>query len=199
MSAPATPDELPFAAVLLAGGQSRRMGRDKALLPLPDGRLLWQRQLDVLRELEPAELFISGPARPGFPAAVPTLADTVSGLGPLGGIVAALAAMRSARLLVLAVDLPMMTGAFLRTLLRHGGSETSGAVPQGVGGLFEPLAAVYPRAALTTAQARIDRRELSLQPFVRALVADRQVTALSIRLEETGLFANWNSPEDLSG
>ena len=59
----------PFAAVLLAGGRSRRMGRDKALLPLPDGRLLWERQLDVLlRELGPAKLFLSGPRRAGFPA-----------------------------------------------------------------------------------------------------------------------------------
>ena len=56
----------PFAAVLLAGGRSRRMGRDKALLPLADGRLLWQRQWDVLRELGPAELFVSGPRGRNF-------------------------------------------------------------------------------------------------------------------------------------
>ena len=155
MNAPAAPDGASFAAVLLAGGQSRRMGRDKALLPLPDGRLLWQRQLDVLRALEPAELFISGPARPGFPADVPTVGDIgPTMLGPLGGIAAVLATMRSARLLVLAVDLPMMTAAFLRGLLRHDPSQTQGAIPQAADGFFEPLAAIYPRTALPVALER---------------------------------------------
>ena len=79
-----------FAAVLLAGGRSRRMGRDKALLPLPDGRRLWQRQLAVLESLHPAELFISGSAREGVPSLIPCLDDETPGLGPLGGIVAAL-------------------------------------------------------------------------------------------------------------
>ena len=176
------------------------MGRDKAILPLPDGRLLWQRQLDVLRELGPAELFISGPARAGFPADVPTVEDAVPGLGPLGGIVAALAAMRSARLLVLAVDLPMMTSAFLRELLHHCGNDgLRGAVPQAADGFFEPLAAVYPHAALATAQARLDRRELSLQPFVRALSEDRQVANFPLGVAETALFVNWNAPADLRG
>ena len=199
MSAPTSLDVAPFAAVLLAGGQSRRMGRDKALLPLPDGRLLWQRQLDVLRALEPAELFISGPARPGFPAAVPTVEDAVPGLGPLGGIAAVLAVMRSARLLVLAVDLPMMASAFLCKLLRHGNNEARGIVPQAADGFFEPLAAVYPRTALGPAQARIGRQELSLQTFIRALIAERKVSTLPIDAAESALFANWNAPIDLPG
>ena len=200
MSTPASADGTHIAAVLFAGGQSRRMGRDKALLPLPDGRLLWQRQLDVLRELEPAELFISGPSRPGFPADAPTVGDAVPGLGPLGGIVAALAAMRSARLLVLAVDLPMMTSAYLRELIHHGGKDTArGVVPQASNGFFEPLAALYPRTALAIAQDRLDRRELSLQPFIRALIANRLVAALPVKTGKAGFFANWNAPEDLPG
>ncbi len=106
-----------FAAVLLAGGQSRRMGRDKALLLVDGGRVLWERQLDVLRSLGPAELFISGPARPGFPYDVRLLEDERPGLGPLSGIVAALEAMTTPLLVVLAVDLPAMRADFLRGLL----------------------------------------------------------------------------------
>ena len=86
---------VPFAAVLVAGGRSRRMGRDKALLRLRDGRLLWERQLKILQSLGPGELFVSGPARDGFPADVVLLADERPDYGPLSGIVAALEAMEA--------------------------------------------------------------------------------------------------------
>ena len=195
MNAPAATSGEPCAAVLLAGGQSRRMGRDKALLALPGGRLLWQRQLDVLRELAPAELFLSGFARPGFPADVPLLADELPGCGPLGGIAAALAAMASPRLVVLAIDLPHMTAAFLRGLLAECGAG-QGVVPRAADGFFEPLAAVYPRTAHAEARARLGRGEYALQPFVRTLTAEGKASARRIRQEETVLFTNWNVPED---
>ena len=190
----------PFAAVLLAGGQSRRMGRDKALLSLPDGRRLWERQLGVLRELEPTELFISGPRRDGFPADVPSLEDILPGCGPLGGIAAALAAMRSERLVVLAVDLPGMTSAFLGGLLAvegRDGAAATGVVPQQEDGFFEPLAAVYPKPALDEAQTRLRNGELSLQRFVRRLIETGGVATRRIAPEEVRFFANWNRPDDM--
>ena len=185
----------PFAAVLLAGGRSRRMGRDKALLPLPDGRLLWQRQLAVLEALRPAELFISGPDRTGFPASVIRLDDQTPGLGPLGGIMAALKAMRSPRLVVLAIDLPMMSSDFLSGLLEEDGR---GAIPQMDAGFFEPLAAVYPQSALAVAERQIHGADLSMQSFVRCLVEIGDVSARPVKNAERLLFANWNRPEDVA-
>ena len=191
----------PFAAVLLAGGRSQRMGRDKALLRLEDGRRLWERQLAVLRELGPAELFISGPRRDGFPAEVSCLADTLPGRGPLAGIAAALRAATSPRVVVLAVDLPEMTAGFLRGLLgaQGGGKdEESGIVPQTADGFFEGLAAVYPRVGLAVAERQLEGNDRSLQTFVRELVRSGLVTARPVAVEEAGLFANWNRPEDLA-
>ncbi len=187
-----------FAAVLLAGGQSRRMGRDKALLPLPDGRLLWERQLGVLRELRPAELFISGSARPGFPADVPLLADEFPGRGPLGGIAAALAAMKSARLVVLALDLPKMDAPFLQGLLASS-QEGSGMVPRhpGADGFYEPLAAIYPRACAPAAREALHAGRLSLQAFVQS--AGPSLRPYLLATGQEGLFANWNRPEDVTG
>ena len=189
---------IPFAAVLLAGGQSRRMGRDKALLPLPDGRLLWQRQLAVLRELDPAELFISGPPRPDFPGEIPLLTDAAPGLGPLAGIAEALTVMRSPLLVVLAVDLPRMTTGFLRELIRAG-NDGCGVVPQrdrSAGGFYEPLGAVYPREALPYARHRLAGDDLSLQGFVRELVAAALVQPWPLDAATAlGCFANWNTPE----
>ncbi len=183
---------IPVAAVLLAGGKSQRMGRDKALLPLSDGRLLWQRQLAVLRALEPAELFISGPAREGFPPDVRLLADDVPGLGPLAGIAAALGAMRSSLLVVLAVDMPAMTTACLERLMRKC-QDGCGVVPwHPHTGFYEPLAAVYPRQCRPLAQAKLAEPDRSLQSFVRA--AGSMVRAWDIPVEQDALFANWNEP-----
>lgn len=188
----------PFAAVLLAGGQSQRMGRDKALLPLPDGRVLWQRQLAVLQELAPAELFISGPARDGFPPDIPLLPDDAPGLGPLAGIAAALATIQSKRLVVLAVDLPSMTAGYLRGLLDDDGPGVSsqGIVPQLRGGFLEPLAATYPKTALVAAQGGLRRADRSLQTFARVLIDSGQVRARPVSSADTGLFVNWNEPGD---
>ncbi len=182
----------PFAAVLLAGGQSRRMGRDKALLPLGDGRLLWQRQLDVLQQLGPGELFVSGPRREGFPPELICLPDEQPGRGPLGGIASALGAAGAAFLVVLAVDLPRMTPEFLRGLLEQA-TDGHGVVPRHrESGLYEPLAAVYPASCLALARARLNSDDWSLQRFVR--VAGNSLRAREITAGEKTIFANWNEP-----
>jgi molybdopterin-guanine dinucleotide biosynthesis protein A len=186
----------PFAAVLLAGGQSRRMGRDKAMLPLAGGRLLWQRQLDdVLRPLGPAELLVSGPSREGFPADVRCIADAEPGLGPLSGIAAALEAATAPWLAVLAVDLPGMTAGYLKTLLNE---RTAGAgmVPVHPEGWLEPLAAIYPRACLPLARARLSGPDRSMHGFVREALSQGHLQTRPIRHSETILFANWNAPPE---
>ena len=192
-----------FSAVLLAGGRSRRMGRDKALLPMPgDGRVLWQRQLeDVLHPLRPAELFLSGPARDGLPKDITILPDVSpeEQLGPLAGIAAALSAMRTPLLIVLAIDLPLMTAEFFRDELLPHCRSRKGTVPCGEDGFFEPLAAIYPREchALASAQLR-NHADRSLQSFVRAARDEGLVALFPITESNAPLFANWNTPEDLN-
>src|SRR6187402_1343913 len=101
-----------FSAVLLAAGQSSRMGRDKALLEM-EGRLLWERQRDLLVELGAAEIFLSARADQEWakkPRGFKTvLHDANPGCGPLAGITAALERSSTAHLVVLAIDLPRVT------------------------------------------------------------------------------------------
>ena len=168
------------------------MGRDKALLALPDGQLLWERQLAILQALEPSEVFISGPLRSGFPPSVPRLDDETPGLGPLGGIVAALGVMNASLLIVLAIDLPAMTTSFLRVLIAKAAAST-GVVPRHRDtGLYEPLAAVYPAASRTLAQQTLQQQDRSLQSFLKS--AGDLFRAHPIAHAEKALFANWNHP-----
>lgn len=184
-----------FSAVLLAAGHSIRMRRDKALLEL-DGRLMWQRQRDVLVHAGAAEIFLS--ARSGQ-----LWAETAEGFagivrdasldsGPLGGIGAGLERSGQSHLAVLAVDLPHMEPAWFTALLADC-APGCGVVGR-LGAFFEPLAAVYPRELLPLARAALERRELSLQKLLAAAVAQQLLRVREISVVEAPLFANWNEP-----
>jgi molybdopterin-guanine dinucleotide biosynthesis protein A len=80
---------MKFSAVILAGGKSSRMGRDKAGLPL-EGRTLLERQAELVRSLQPVELFLSGGAKDHSLADGQLLRDNFANRGPLAGIEAAL-------------------------------------------------------------------------------------------------------------
>lgn len=179
----------PFSAVLLAGGQSTRMGRDKALLPLADSQLLWQRQLGVLERLGAAEILLSGSRREGMPEHVRSVEDAQPGLGPLAGLVAALERISTARLVALAIDLPEMSPEYLMQL-------EGGAVPS-LRGRLEPLAAVYPVECLPLARERLASPDRSLQSFVLAAEALGLLRIVDVAPDDERLFVNWNRPSDL--
>ncbi len=181
----------PFTAVLLAGGRSTRMGCDKAGL-LIDGVPLWQRQLATLQALAPDELLISGRLDGPFAGAgIPIIVDDVPGLGPLGGLATILRQMKYERLLLLAIDLPAMTSAFLESLL-----PVNGVVPF-LEGHFEPLAAVYPRRVLPIAERCLAESDHSMQHFIRQGVAESLLAPKPLSAAERAFFRNANSPSDL--
>src|SRR5713101_517562 len=72
-----------ISAVLLAGGESRRMGKDKATL-LFRGKPLWQIQLELLRKLEPMEILVSARTDPPWrPPDMQFVADEPPSCGPI--------------------------------------------------------------------------------------------------------------------
>ena len=187
-----SPPRAPFAAVVLAGGRSRRMGRDKASLTLPDGRTLLDRQLALLDALGPTELFVS--ARSGQtlprPGSAAQRVNDDGAAGPLGGIVATLRVTTAPRLLVVAVDLPLLTRDVLERLL----SQPGGVVPR-VDGQVQPLAAVYPRSVRPRAEAALQAGRLRLTEWVQELFQQGEVAPLPFEIP--GPFTNWNEPNDL--
>jgi molybdopterin-guanine dinucleotide biosynthesis protein A len=105
--------------VVLVGGESTRMGRDKHLLTLPDGRTFIDAIVDVLRDLTP-DILVVGQAR-GLVSQprTPQVDDARAGIGPLGGIATALshAVDKQSRLLVVSCDAPLVPHARLAELL----------------------------------------------------------------------------------
>jgi molybdopterin-guanine dinucleotide biosynthesis protein A len=187
------------SAVLLAGGKSSRMGRNKAQIPF-HGQPLWLRQMEVLRETAPQELLISAPRdAPYNGPAWRIVPDAEPDQGPLGGIATAFAAMSTEWLLVLAVDLPFMTADFLRDLIDEVNQTGKGAVPVHADGKLEPLVAIYPRAALPLAQEQLRRGERKLMRFIEELESAHRLGRRVLSAEEVPLFINWNVPADLAG
>jgi molybdopterin-guanine dinucleotide biosynthesis protein A len=185
-----------YAAVLLAGGRSSRMGRDKAGIIIA-GQPLWQKQLAILRATGPRELFISGkPDGPYADSGVEIIVDSTPGHGPLAGLEAALHRSTLPLLLVLAIDLPGMTSAFLADLVQRASASGRGIVPR-TDQWFEPLAAVYPHACLPVIEDCLRGEDHSMQHFVREAVAKNLIEERLLTPAEQKLFRNLNAPEDL--
>jgi molybdopterin-guanine dinucleotide biosynthesis protein A len=186
---------MTLTALLLAGGESRRMGRDKATIEL-DGQPLWERQLELLRAMRPEKIFVSARSAPSWlPNTVELLVDDAPSRGPLSGLTKGLAEMRTTHLLVLAVDMPFMTADELGNLLERA-SEGCGVVPT-TAERAEPLAAIYPAEAATDFQAALSNSVFSLQPLVLKLAATGKITLWPVANEAAHLYRSVNEACDL--
>lgn len=186
---------MKFSAVILAGGRSQRMGKDKAWLQL-DGKSLIARQVELAQELGAAEVFISARAGSEYDSLdCRIVQDRVANAGPLAGIESALATSSSPLLLVLAVDMPSMTGAPLQTLLVCC-SATCGAIPR-FEDKIEPLAAIYPCTALPIAREFLDSGNYAVRDFAARCVEFNLATFIDLPAQNTIYFTNWNTPADV--
>ena len=186
---------LTFSAVLLAGGESRRMGRDKAAVVFRD-EPLWRRQLRILRDLGPEKVFVSARTESSWlPNDTELLLDEPPSRGPLSGLAKALSQMKTSHLVVLAVDMPFVTREQLQFLCSEA-SEGCGVVPL-VRERAEPLAAIYPREAAPDFISALGGSDFSLQPLVGKLAAAGKVRLFPVPPEEERFYRSINSPADL--
>ena len=195
---------------VLAGGESRRMGRDKALLEFR-GRPLIENALGILREAG-LEVWIAG-ARAELEASVPVVRDAEPGLGPLAGVCAALTACRERWAVFLPVDLPLLPASLIAYLLRRAEiSERAVTVPA-VAGFAQTFPAVLNRAVLPGLEAELKAgRRGCFAAFQTAAAGLRQTVAVvpAELLAQSGhaahqanlpaglWFLNVNRPADLN-
>jgi molybdopterin-guanine dinucleotide biosynthesis protein A len=184
-----------FSAVLLAGGESRRMGTDKATF-LFRGKPLWQIQLETLRKLRPKEIFVSARIDPPWRREdVLFVADVPPSRGPLSGVAASLVKIHTAHLLALAIDMPFMSENYLRSICDAVGPR-QGVVAK-IDNRAEPLAAVYPREAEIDFRTALAGTDFSMQNVVRLLVRSGKLQEISVTKQERGLFRNVNNASDV--
>ena len=174
-----------YSAILLSGGYSSRMGRDKAELPFGGERLIdWQVQR--LRMLGIDDILIAG-----YPGAVEggrTVPDIVPHRGPLSGLHAGLAAAKNPACLVLSVDAPLVPFSALCALME---AHREGITVLEHGGQLEPLLGVYDSALAPLCLELLAGERSS----VRQLFRQTAFAALPCEAEAP-LLSNCNTPEE---
>ena len=180
--------------LVLAGGGSRRMGRDKALLPWT-GATLVDRAVDVLGEVF-GEVVVAGP-RGVARAGVETIPDLYPGRGPLAGLHAGLDRAGGKAVFVLACDLPFVPAALARHLVAVAGERAGGAwVVAGPDGT-QPLCGLYSAACREVAARRLRADELSMRGLLRAVGATAVPLTPELPFHRPELLLNLNRPHDL--
>ena len=193
------------AAILAGGGATRFGGRDKSALVV-DGATMLDRQLDALAPVTDDVMIVGRDVAQGFQpcrrsperAAPRLIADIVPGCGPLGGLHAALTAMRGDALFLIACDMPYVSSVLIAHLFSlAGGADV--VVPRSERG-YHPLCAVYTRACLEPAAAQIAERRLTMRDLVDRM-RTRVVPIEEIRRfgDPDRLLANVNTPADYAG
>src|SRR6516225_7350637 len=157
------------AALLLTGGTSRRMGRDKATLVVGRGGTPLAERTAALLLAVAAPVVEIGPGYTGLPH----VQESPPGGGPLYALAAGWTSLKErqwpdpARVLVLATDLPRLTLGLLTLLAEH--PAPGPIVPLDKEGRSQPLCARYPMAALGAAAKLVESGERSVRVLLASL------------------------------
>ena len=188
-------DARPTFALLLAGGESRRMGRDKAAIEI-EGETMLARTARLAADACD-DVFVSVRSAGAVDALRrqwPVIEDAPDGSGPLAGILGALRARPDVDWLVLACDLPKLDAATLAALLSAAKAAPDAlavAMQSERDGTPEPLCAVW-RPALVE---RIERQLAEDRRCPRRCLIEAAVPLVPPVTK--GALANMNAPEDL--
>lgn len=184
-----------LAAFVLAGGQSSRMGTDKAFVLL-DGQSLLSRSLDLAHSVTD-HVHIVG-AREKYSAFAPTVEDVFAGCGPLAGIHSALRASPKDLNLIIAVDIPFVSAPLLEYLVARSRDSAALVTVPRVGRGFQPLCALYRRAFAEAAEQSLRAGQYKIdalfEPAQTQIVSEEELRSAGFAPQ---LFRNLNAPEDL--
>jgi molybdopterin-guanine dinucleotide biosynthesis protein A len=187
-----TPAEMTL--LVLAGGESTRMGTPKHLLPLPGGSLL-DHILQRLGHLF-GEVVVAGRNLHPMGEGVRVVEDVRVERCPLVGILSGLMAAKNLHSFVLACDMPFVEPRLIELLASKAGPTTDVVVPV-IHGLYEPLCAVYARSLAGTIESFLDSgrsKTTCFFPFVR--MHEVQESEILLLDSSLGSFANLNTPSE---
>ena len=153
-------------AVLLAGGRSRRMGLNKALIT-HNGKTILENLIEVVTPLT-GEVLISANETGDYRFSdLQIVRDVYAGQGPLAGLHAAILHSEKPRFLLLASDMPNVNERLVRAILASFG-ESDAVVPRTSDGRNHPLCGVYRRTCFETLEQSLARSQNRVADFLSA-------------------------------
>jgi molybdopterin-guanine dinucleotide biosynthesis protein A len=186
----------PTSVVILAGGRSSRLGRDKSLLEV-NGQPLVTRTVHTLSDLSDDLVIVANDPDRFEALALPArfVPDEIRGIGALMGVYSGLKAVRHPRALVVACDMPFLSLPLLRYMLPLAPGHDV-VIPR-LNNYLEPLHAVYDRSCLPSMKRLLDqgrRQIIAFFPEVRVrFVEEAEVDQFD---PQRLSFVNVNTVED---
>ena len=178
-----------ISALILAGGKSRRMGRDKGLLKYQGKSLCGH----IIEAVAPccSELFIVTKHPEYARFGIPLLTDNYSNKGPLAGIEAGLMASSKLYQLVLSCDMPLLSSTILKKLCVQA-SDTKTICHFNDQDRIQPLPGLYPTNLVSILQKSIHENQLSLSGFLK----NQACQAIDLTAQEKKQLLNINNLSD---
>jgi len=175
--------------LVMAGGESRRMGTDKALLTRPDGATWLEHAAGLLGAVCEA-VWVSARSDQLLPApaGVEIIVDGYQDLGPAAGLLSAWDRFPDRPWLVLATDMPWVHSDLLRLLVRARDSQATATGFRHSDGFAEPLCAVWEPRARPLLQRRVAGGDASLSALLKA------TTVKWLAVADPGSLASANTP-----
>jgi len=177
---------MKVTGIILAGGQSSRMGTDKAFIKLGNKTLI-QHSIDKLKEFC-NEIIIS--SNKNFKTEYPIVHDEIKNIGPVGGIISCLSYSSNDINIVLSCDMPFITEMVFRRLIQNQGEMVT--VPTIDGKNPESLCAIYKKPVLTLLKKEVLKQNYKLQKIIGG-IPHRVIDLSDINHQ----FLNINHPHDL--
>lgn len=176
----------PISGIILAGGRSRRMGRNKADMIL-DGKTFLHWQVEKLQALGIQDIMLSGANCPELPG-TKRIRDQYPDRGPLGGLHACLGAAQHPRVLVVTTDTPLIPAGALAHLCR---AHSAGITALRHGDKAEPLIAIYDSNIAQIIQPAIEHGSAPV-----CMLKEKVPWRCFDCMGPEALFLNCNTPED---
>lgn len=181
-----------ITGVILAGGNSSRMGTDKGILDL-NGKKVVQYVIEALQPVVDDVIIIANNEH-YLDLGFLVYKDEVKDCGPLGGIYTALLKITAPKAIILSCDIPFVSSAFLSDIIVQ--SENFDATIPVHDGKFEPLCSVYSKNCISAFKNALDKKIFKLTDAI-ALVNSKEIV-LSATREIENNFINLNTLQDLN-
>jgi molybdopterin-guanine dinucleotide biosynthesis protein A len=178
----------PVSLIILAGGESRRMKRNKALLPLKGITLIEYILCQIEGRFDEVLISVSDLEKLRF-LSYPLVLDEKPLQGPMMGIMSALEISRNEKNFIMACDIPDINLAFMKQLISRA-KGWDAVIPIQPHGRREPLFAVYSKHILPQMKKLIDTDNLSLLPLLD------QCRVKYVEIEDPSWLVNLNTEED---
>jgi molybdopterin-guanine dinucleotide biosynthesis protein A len=178
-----------ITGILLCGGKSQRMGADKATLVV-ENRYMALYPLEVLQAWCSEILISSNNERHDF-SNYPIIPDEIKEIGPMGGLYSCLKRSAHHLNLLVACDMPMISGSLLRRMLNV--SSSFDAIVPVWKNKPQPSYALYQKRIAADIEKAIERKNYSLQKLLAVI----NVYYVNVEHKEETELLNVNTPEEL--